>query len=114
MSSRVGKHELVHLRNDLPIKEVLHVLGIQWKQDDQLCRFVCPCCQGMHSSIHPTENIGYCFYCRRKFNPIDLVQEQRKIAFRTAVAWLKTFESARKGDDYSRYLAIKRNHGRVK
>ena len=89
MSSRISKTELIHLRNDIPIRTVLHALLIPWKQDDELTRFYCPLCGNMHSSIHPTENLARCFDCQKNFNPIDLVRAQKKCGFTTAVLWLR-------------------------
>ena len=104
MNQHIPPEELRSFRNDIPIREVIHALLIPWKQDDALCRFRCPLCQGMDTSVHPTQNLGRCFSCRKNFNPIDLVCAKQNKGFHTAIQWLRKFRDCRESPDYSLLL----------
>ncbi len=105
MNHRIPSEELRRLRNAVPIREVLYALQIPWKQDDALCRFRCPLCQGMDSSLHPTENLGRCFTCQRNFNPIDLVCAQQNQGFHVAIQWLRSLSTRRADPSFAPLLA---------
>ena len=110
MSAKINSGEIVYMRNKMPIQTVLHALMIPWKKDDQLLRFACPVCKGMHTSLHPSENLGRCFDCNKNFNPIDLVCAQKKDKFRSAIFWLRLLKREMEDDDFSRIIeGLKRN-----
>lgn len=104
MSTRIERHELVRLRNDLPIREVIYALGIPWKMDDELLRFRCPKCERTHTSVHPNQNLGRCFDCLVNFNPIDLASIEKKVDFRSAVTWLRALDALRHETGYANIL----------
>ena len=104
MSHRIAPEELRRLRNDIPVREVIYALQIPWKQDDALCRFRCPLCQGMDTSVHPTQNLGRCFSCGKNFNPIDLVCAKQDKGFHSAIQWLRSFCSCRKSPEFTPLL----------
>lgn len=108
MNRRIAPDELSRLRNHLPIREVLYLLRVPWKQDNELCRFLCPICKGWHTSVHPSQNLGRCFDCSKNFNPIDLVCAQKHVAFRMAVGWLRTVESLQKDTGYGSLISALR------
>ena len=114
MSRRISPQDLVRLRNHLPIREVLYALRVPWKQDDELCRFQCPRCAGMHTSVHPNHNLGRCFDCAVNYNPIDLVCAQLKVGFRSAVSWLLALEKLQQESDYRAFLSTVSRQSRVK
>lgn len=87
---RLSAQQLVALRNDVPIAAVLRsLLAVPTREEKGLLRFACPLCGGLHSAIHPSENLARCFDCQRNFNPIDLVMLVRQLPFRDAVALLQ-------------------------
>jgi len=114
MSLRIPPQDLVRMRNSIPIREVIYVLRIPWKQDDELCRFLCPKCAGLHTSIHPKENLGRCFDCAQNYNPIDLVCAEKKVGFRSAVSWLQGMEKLRQEADYGAFLSKVSRQTRMK
>jgi len=113
MSQKISPQDLVRLRNNLPIREVLHALRIPWKQDDELCRFRCPKCGGMHTSFHPGQNLGRCFDCAVNYNPIDLVCVQKNMGFRSAVSWLMEIDKLRQKNDYAMFISAMRRQSRM-
>lgn len=113
MTQKISPDELVRLRNNLPIREVLYALRIPWQQNDELCRFRCPKCCGVHTSIHPSQNLGRCFDCGVNFNPIDLVCVTKNVGFRSAVSWLRVLDRLRQSDDYGHVLAAMGRQSRM-
>jgi DNA primase len=88
--SRFSKTFLYRLRNHVPIRDVIRgLLEMPCKEVEGLHRFLCPLCREFNTSIHPRENLGRCFRCRKNFNPIDLVMAERGCGFREAVDILK-------------------------
>jgi len=114
MNQKVSPLDLMRLRNELPIREIIYVLKIPWKQDDELCRFRCPKCAGMHTSVHPTQNLGRCFDCAVNYNPIDLVCAQKKTGFRSAISWLMSIDAMRKKGEYGAFLSAMSRQSRMK
>ena len=68
-------------------------------------RFICPCCNGLDTSIQPQTNLGRCFSCQRNFNTIDLVMTKRGYPFRKAVEWLTIVKKLLETDEGMRHLA---------
>jgi hypothetical protein len=81
-------HLLRRLRNEISWKLLLTRLNWPHKHRDGQLAFVCPCCQEYHSAVNPRTNLGRCFYCRRNFNPIELVMAVRECDFISAVHYL--------------------------
>ncbi len=100
MSQKLSPQELRVLRNNLPLRDVLYALRIPWKVEEQRCRFRCPVCKGLETSLHPKENLGRCFVCGRNFNPIDLVMACHGRGFMTAVDWLRALRNLSLDEGY--------------
>jgi hypothetical protein len=83
---------LRHLRNEIPLKSVIHALSIPWRRDDTKLRFICPKCEGLDTSVHSKVNLGRCFTCKINFNVIDMVMASKKLKFRMSVEWLMTLD----------------------
>jgi DNA primase len=99
MNQKVTPEMLTILRNELDLSTVIFALGVPWRRDDQKLRFICPRCQGLDTSVHPTENLGRCFSCSSNYNPIDLAMMFQKSKFRTAVEWLLTLKKIAETDE---------------
>ncbi len=90
MTRRFSSQELHFLRNKVPIKHVIvDLLSIPIHKESDKLRFACPLCHGFTTCIHPKENLGRCFSCRRNFNPIEIVMHHLKCDFVNSVKWLK-------------------------
>ena len=88
--ARFSKAFLYRLRNQIPVAAVIQrVLDLPYKEVDGILRFLCPWCHEFNTAIHPRENLGRCFRCRRNFNPIDLVIAYQACDFREAINLLK-------------------------
>ncbi len=81
--------ELYCVRNYIPVRKVLETLcGHECKEIEGYTRFVCPVCYEMRTSLHPKENLGRCFRCKRNFNAIDFVMCSCKLSFVNSVKLL--------------------------
>jgi hypothetical protein len=81
---------LRHLRNDIPIDEVIvDLLNLEVRSDCQILRFRCPLCQNFHTATNYKTNLARCFDCKKNFNPIDMVITVGKCDFVEAVEILK-------------------------
>jgi hypothetical protein len=85
---------LRHLRNDIPIDEVIvDLLNLEVRNDCEMLRFRCPICYNFHTATNHKTNLARCFDCRKNFNPIDMVITVGNCGFVEAVNTLKdTFE----------------------
>jgi|APSaa5957512622_1039677.scaffolds.fasta_scaffold146252_1 hypothetical protein len=108
MTQKIDGLELRRLRNDIPIRDVVYALKVPWKMDDQLCRFKCPNCGSLDTSLHPKENLGRCFSCQRNFNPIDLVSTHLGVGFRGAVDWLQRLFNIMQSKEYGLFINAQR------
>ena len=82
--------ELYRLRNDIPVRVVIEmVLQLPSKEVEGLFRFLCPKCNEFQTAIHPRENLGRCFRCRRNFTSIELVMAAQELDFVSSVKLLQ-------------------------
>ena len=101
MTDRFSSAELHHLRNDLPIENLIKALRIPWRSlQGQIFRFACPQCFGYHTAVHPRTNLSRCFNCRKNFNAIELVMLVKQLSFVASVKLLQKHQG--------RLAAIKR------
>lgn len=90
MSARIPSPHLMRLRNDIEIAALVeHVLGLPWKRQRGLFRFLCPLCREFHTATNPATNLARCFRCERNFNTIDLVMACEECSFLEAVTRLE-------------------------
>lgn len=80
--------ELRKIRNDIPLKELCHALGVQCKLVEDFWRFLCPMCRDFHTAINPRNNLGRCFRCQKNINSIDMVMITTGRTFTEAVSYL--------------------------
>jgi predicted RNA-binding Zn-ribbon protein involved in translation (DUF1610 family) len=86
---RISETRLRRLRNEVHVAAVIRALELPIKDRDGWTRFLCPICGDFDTSIHPKENLGRCFRCKRNFNPIDLVVADQRCDFLAAVEFLE-------------------------
>ena len=90
MSQHYSSDFLRHLRNQIPIDQVIvNLLKLELKDDCQTLRFRCPLCYNFHTATNHQTNLARCFDCQKNFNPIDLVITVGKCSFIEAVELLK-------------------------
>lgn len=90
MSHHYSSDFLRHLRNDIPIDEVIvELLNLEVRNDYQMLRFRCPLCQNFHTATNHKTNLARCFDCKKNFNPIDMVITAGNCGFVEAVKILK-------------------------
>ena len=88
---RIPADTLRHLRNDLPVRDVIEVcLGLPSKEIEGVFRFLCPHCNEFNTATNPRTNLARCFRCQRNFNPIDLVMAAERCSFIDAVDILES------------------------
>jgi len=93
MTDRFSSAELHHLRNDLPIENLIKALRIPFRSHQgQIFRFECPRCFGYHTAVHPRTNLSRCFNCRKNFNSIELVILVKRLSFVASVKFLQKHE----------------------
>jgi hypothetical protein len=114
MSHRIAPQELFHLRNQIPLREVMYALSVPWKMEDQLFRFRCPKCGHCQTSIHPRENLGRCFDCNINFNTIDMICICKNLQFRSAIEWLQALKKVMADADYPRLISVMAKRSRMK
>lgn len=69
-------HNLILIRNDLPMKWTIVRLGCHGpisKQSDGYFRFQRPRCGELRATVNPRNNLAHCFSCGTNFNNIDLL-----------------------------------------
>lgn len=89
MKQRFSKDFLYFMRNYVPITEVVeNLLKLPCKYADGQFRFLCPECYEIRAVVNPQTNLGRCFFCKKNFNPIDLVIIAKHIKFVQAVEFL--------------------------
>jgi len=90
MERRFSSEELHALRNQVPIKFLIkELLGIPCKEIEGVFRFLCPHCREFQTAINPKTNLSRCFRCRRNFNTIEMVMEDKHLGFVESVKFLK-------------------------
>ncbi len=90
MTQHYAADFLRHLRNDIPIDEVIvDLLNLEVRNNCQMLRFRCPLCQNFHTATNHKTNLARCFDCGKNFNPIDMVITAEKCDFVEAVKILK-------------------------
>ena len=114
MSQKINNTELRRLRNDVPIKDVIYALNIPWEMNDQIFRFICPCCKNLGASLHPNENLTRCFKCQKNFNPIDLTLIHLNKKFRTAINWLQTLSNLMQTEGYKSLISASARNSKMK
>ena len=89
MTQTLSREFLTFLRNKVPVAKVVRALNEPIKICEGYERFLCPKCGDFNTAIHPRENLGQCFRCNQRFNPIDMVMMARSMPFRHAamVVW---------------------------
>ena len=91
MNRKFSNEELCTIRNKIPVKFVLEQLcGNECKEIEGYIRFVCPVCHEMQTSLHPKENLGRCFRCKRNFNAIEFVMSGCRLSFVESVKLLRS------------------------
>lgn len=88
--NQFSEQELFHLRNNIPIAEVIKKLDIPSKISERYTRFLCPVCKEFNTSVNPKTNLARCFLCRKNYNPIDMVITVKGLPFRESVKYLQT------------------------
>jgi len=89
MAKFFTRHQLYKMRNNIPLADVLTLLGWPHKiRDGRVC-FVCPQCSESLTAINQRTNLGRCFRCETNFNPIDLLMVINDCDFVTAVHFLQ-------------------------
>ena len=83
------RQQLYMLRNNIPLADVLSILGWPHKTRDGRVCFVCPQCSESLTAISQRTNLGRCFRCETNFNPIDLVMLINEYDFVAAVQFLQ-------------------------
>ena len=83
------RQQLYMLRNNIPLADVLSILGWPHKTRDGRVCFVCPQCSESLTAINQRTNLGRCFRCETNFNPIDLVMLINEYDFVAAVQFLQ-------------------------
>ena len=90
MSQHYSADFLQHLRNDIPIDQVIvDLLNLEVRNECERLRFRCPLCRNFHTATNHKTNLARCFDCRKNFNPIDMVITIGKCGFVEAVKILK-------------------------
>ena len=90
MSQYYSSDFLRHLRNDIPIDEVIvDLLNLEVRTDCEMLRFRCPLCYKFHTATNHKTNLARCFDCNKNFNPIDMVITVGNCGFVEAVKILK-------------------------
>ncbi len=89
MAKFFTRHQLYKLRNNIPLADVLSILGWPHKTRDGRVCFVCPQCSESLTAINQRTNLGRCFRCETNFNPIDLAMLINDDDFVTAVHFLQ-------------------------
>ena len=94
MSKRFSSEELFRLRNAIPVTRVIkELLEIPSKEIEGVNRFLCPLCGEFQTSVNTSTNLSRCFRCKRNFNSIDIIMEDRKIPFVESVKILQAWEN---------------------
>ena len=87
---KFSQEELIAIRNELPIKWVIEsLLEIPNKEIEGVFKFVCPKCNEMQTAVNPKTNLSRCFLCKKNFNTLDIVMEDRRIDFVASVKLLQ-------------------------
>ena len=89
MTKFFTRQQLYMLRNNIPLADVLSILGWPHKTRDGRVCFVCPHCSESLTAINQRTNLGRCFRCETNFNPIDLVMLIKEYDFVAAVQFLQ-------------------------
>ncbi len=90
MAKKVSAELLRKIRNDISIETLIrNELKIPCKKLDGFFRFLCPICNGFHTSTLTKVNLGRCFNCKRNFNPIDIVMVGSSLNFMESINYLK-------------------------
>jgi len=89
MTKFFTRQHLYMLRNNIPLADVLSILGWPHKTRDGRVCFVCPQCSESLTAINQRTNLGRCFRCETNFNPIDLVMLINECDFVAAVHFLQ-------------------------
>lgn len=89
MAKFFTRHQLYKMRNNIPLADVLTILGWPHKTRDGRVCFVCPQCSESLTAINQRTNLGRCFRCETNFNPIDLVMLINDYDFVAAVQFLQ-------------------------
>jgi uncharacterized CHY-type Zn-finger protein len=89
MAKFFTRHQLYQMRNNIPLAEVLTILGWPHKTRDGRVCFICPQCSESLTAINQRTNLGRCFRCEINFNPIDLVMLINGYDFVAAVQFLQ-------------------------
>lgn len=79
---------LLDIRNRINLKSLASHLGIPMKIKDNQCWFVCPKCAKMKASFQKNQNLGRCWKCNIRYNPIELVMAHCNMNFKEAVVFL--------------------------
>ena len=98
MAQRFSDAELHRLRNEVPIAEVIHeLLEIPSKEIEGIFRFLCPQCGEFQTAVNPETNLSRCFRCKKNFNTIEIVMNDRKVPFVESVKILQKWGIAEVG-----------------
>ena len=90
MSQHYSSDFLRHLRNEIPIDQVIvDLLNLEVRNDCETLRFRCPICYNFHTATNHKTNLARCFDCKKNFNPIDMVITAGNCSFVEAVKILK-------------------------
>ena len=71
----VTRELLRAIRNELPMKGMIHRLGEHGpisKEIEGYFRFLCPACKELRATVNPRNNLAHCFGCGENWNNIDL------------------------------------------
>ena len=86
---QISDGHLRSMRDDVDVVDVIRTLEIPLEYRGRREVFRCPICARFQTTMNHERNLTYCFRCRRRFNTIDLVMEQRNCTFLQAVELLE-------------------------
>jgi hypothetical protein len=82
------RNMLRNIRNNINIKKLAYTLGVEMYPKYRQLMFVCPSCGFRKATFHPRANIGTCWKCNQRFNPIDLTMAVMSCSFVGAIRYL--------------------------
>ena len=86
---QISAEHLRSMRDDVDVADVIRMLEIPVEHRGRRVAFRCPNCTRFHTALNRDFNLTYCFRCKRCFNTIDLVMEERNYTFLQAVELLE-------------------------
>jgi hypothetical protein len=76
------------IRNRINVRTLAHAMGVEMYSKYRQEMFVCPSCGFRKATFHPRANIGRCWKCKQRFNPIEITMAVMRCSFVRAVRYL--------------------------